>query len=420
MTADQTPAAPLPVETTRVLIIGAGPAGAVAAALLNQRGHQVLVLERQQFPRFSIGESLLPQSMAFLEQAGMVEAVAAAGFQYKDGAAFRRNGQYTDFDFTDKFSAGPGTTYQVQRARFDQVLADEAARQGVEIRYQHSIIAADMARPRPLLTVAADDGRCYQVEAEFVLDASGFGRVLPRLLDLETPSGFPTRQSIFTHIEDGISDPAYDRNKILISVHPERPDVWYWLIPFPNGICSLGVVAEASFFAALDGDNEAKLRALIGAEPDLARLLANARLPNPVNTIHGYAANVKTLCGDNFALLGNAGEFLDPVFSSGVTIALKSATLAAAALDRQLCGETVDWQADYARPLKRGVDTFRVYVEAWYDGRFQQVIFHPEQQPAIKRMVCSILAGYAWDESNPYAADAPRRFAVLAELCAQP
>lgn len=408
----------LPLESTSVVIIGAGPSGAVAAALLHQRGHQVLVLERQTFPRFSIGESLLPQSMAFLAEAGMVEAVAAAGFQYKDGAAFRRCGRYTEFDFRDKFSEGPGTTFQVQRARFDQVLADEASRQGVTIRYQHSIIAADMGRQRPRLTVADHEGNHYQVEADFVLDASGFGRVLPRLLDLETPSGFPSRQSLFTHVEDRISDPSYDRNKILISVHPDYPDVWYWLIPFANGICSLGVVAEARFFAGLSGSNEEKLKALVAAEPDLARLLANARYPNPVGEIQGYAANVKTLCGSNFALLGNAGEFLDPVFSSGVTIALKSASLAASVLDRQLRGEVVDWQRDYARPLKRGVDTFRVYVEAWYDGRFQDVIFHPEQQPVIKRMVCSILAGYAWDEKNPYAAEAARRFAVLAELCA--
>ena len=116
-------------ERCEVLVIGAGPAGAVAAALLRQQGRSVIMLEREQFPRFSIGESLLPQSMQYIEQAGMLQAVVEAGFQYKNGAAFVRGDQYTSFDFRDKHSPGWGTTYQVQRASFDHVLATEAARQ---------------------------------------------------------------------------------------------------------------------------------------------------------------------------------------------------------------------------------------------------------------------------------------------------
>src|SRR5476649_506717 len=120
------------IEAVEILVVGAGPAGSVAAALLRQQGRQVLVLEREQFPRFSIGESLLPQSMEYLQEAGMLQAVVEAGFQFKNGAAFVRGDSYTDFDFRDKHSAGWGTTYQVQRAHFDQVLANEAARQGAE------------------------------------------------------------------------------------------------------------------------------------------------------------------------------------------------------------------------------------------------------------------------------------------------
>ena len=127
-------------ESVEILIVGAGPAGSVAAALLRQQGRQVLVIEREQFPRFSIGESLLPQSMAYLEQAGMLQAVVEAGFQFKNGAAFMRDGCYTDFDFRDKHTPGWGTTYQVQRADFDHVLAKEAERFGAEIRYRHEVL----------------------------------------------------------------------------------------------------------------------------------------------------------------------------------------------------------------------------------------------------------------------------------------
>ncbi len=134
-------------------------------------------------------------------------------------------------------------------------------------------------------------------------------------------------------------------------------------------------------------------------------------------TLKGYSANVSTLASDKFALLGNAGEFLDPVFSSGVTIAMHSASLACDCLVRQLKGEAVDWQQDYAEPLMLGVNTFRTYVEAWYDGRFQEVIFFEDANPKIKQMICSILAGYAWDSNNPFVSESRRRLDLVVNLC---
>ncbi len=403
-------------ETTDVAIIGAGPSGTIAAALLRQYGHRVLILERSHFPRFSIGESLLPQCMTFIEEAGMTAAVAAAGFQPKNGAAFARDGREATFDFRRKTSPGPGTTFQVQRARFDQLLAEQAAAAGVDIRFGHSLEGlGETEAGTPRLAVRNDSGEELQVDCRFVLDASGFGRVLPRLLELETPSDFPVRQSLFTHIEDNIDDPRYDREKILIVVHPQREDVWYWLIPFSDGRSSIGVVAEEHFFAE-NTDGTELLRAAVAASPDLTHLLGNARFDSQVRRIHGYARNVTSLWGRNFALLGNAGEFLDPVFSSGVTIAMKSASLAAPLVDRQLRGETVAWEEEYAVPLKRGVDTFRAYVNAWYDGSFQEVIFSTRQQPEVRAMICSILAGYAWDTDNPFVQN-PARLQTLVALC---
>lgn len=401
-----------------VAIIGAGPSGAIAASLLHQQGKRVLVLEKQYFPRFSIGESLLPCCMQFIEEAGMLEALNAAGFQHKNGAAFRRNGIYTTFDFTDKFTPGPGTTFQVQRASFDKLLADTAQSQGVEIRYGETVEAIDLTE-NPRLTVRNEQGELYHISAQYVLDASGFGRVLPRLLDLESPSCLPPRSAIFTHVEDNISDANFDRNKILISVHPEHKDIWYWLIPFSNGRCSLGVVAEPQLLARLQGSLEQQLMSIVNEEPGLKALLTNAKVVQECATLKGYSANVSRLATDKFALLGNAGEFLDPVFSSGVTIAMQSASMAAKCVTKQLNGETVDWQADYSAPLMQGVNTFRTYVQAWYDGRFQDVIFYEEPNPRIKQMICSILAGYAWDTNNPFVKDSERRLNMIVELCQQ-
>jgi len=404
-------------EQVEVLIVGAGPAGSVAAGLLRRRGIGVLVIEKEQFPRFSIGESLLPQSMAYIEEAGMLQAVVEAGFQYKNGAAFSRAGRHTAFDFREKFSPGWGTTYQVQRADFDNVLIREAEKQGAEVRFRHVVEAVDVSGAQPLVTVRDPDGQAYVVEPRFLLDASGFGRILPRLLQLESPSNFPVRAAIFTHVEDRIPVGAFDRNKILISVHPAHTDVWYWTIPFSNGRCSQGVVAEKSFLDRYPGDEMAKLRTVVFEEPGLARLLGDAGWDTPARQIVGYSANVSSLWGKGYALLGNAGEFLDPVFSSGVTIAFKSASLAAGFVARQLAGEPVDWDTDFAKPLKAGVDCFRTYVEGWYDGSFQKVIFHAEGAPEIRKMISSILAGYAWDRENPFVAESKRRLNVLEQLC---
>jgi flavin-dependent dehydrogenase len=406
------------LERRDVIVIGAGPSGSIAGALLKRRGWDVLVLEGQKFPRFSIGESLLAHCLDFVAEAGMIEAVDAAGFQYKNGAAFIRGEDYGEFDFGDKFGDGRDSAYQVQRARFDQLLADEAARQGVEIRYEVRVTAvhADATLPRVQARDAA--GNEYDVAARFILDASGFGRTLPRLLGLETPSDFPVRNAVFTHVEDRIPAGAFDRNKIQVVVHPGHRDVWYWLIPFPHGRCSLGCVARREFFDEYPVPLDARLRQLVGEEPFLARLLANAGWDTPVRELSGYAANVKSMHGPGYALLGNAAEFLDPVFSSGVTIAMRSASVAAQVLDRQLRGESVDWAREFETPVRKGIDTFRAYVRAWYDGRFQDIMFSKAEAPDIRRMICAILAGYAWDESNPFVAEPERRLDQLAKVVA--
>jgi len=159
------------------------------------------------------------------------------------------------------------------------------------------------------------------------------------------------------------------------------------------------------------------LKALVGEDPALSSLLKNATWDTPVRRIGGYAANVKSLSGRGYALLGNAGEFLDPVFSSGVTIALKSASLATDLIRREWAGETVDWHTDYDRALKAGVDTFRVFVEAWYSGVFQKIIFYPRKSDEVRRKIASILAGYAWDTNNSLVANARRSIATLDKLC---
>lgn len=261
-----------------------------------------------------------------------------------------------------------------------------------------------------------ESGQIYQLAARFVLDASGYGRVLPRLMELDTPSHLPARLAHFTHIDDNITDKDFDRNKILITTHPIHRDVWLWLIPFADNRCSIGVVGLPDI---LEGDSETVLKKFALECPMLNRILVNANWNNefPFRNIQGYSANVKSLHGKHFALLGNAAEFLDPVFSSGVTIALHSARLATHLVTKQLQGLMVDWEKEFSQPLMIGVNTFRTYVNGWYDTSFQDVIYARNPQPEIRQMISSILAGYAWDTENPFVAKSDSRLRALAEVC---
>lgn len=149
----------------------------------------------------------------------------------------------------------------------------------------------------------------------------------------------------------------------------------------------------------------------------LKRLLKDAQWDTPARMISGYSTNVKTLYGESYALLGNAGEFLDPVFSSGVTIAMHSSTLLAPLVARIITGGKVDFEEEYARPLNIGINAFKTYVSGWYNQKFQKVIYASKENHIVKRQVCSILAGFAWDDANPYVYKSNQALDALYEIC---
>ena len=396
-----------------VLVIGAGPSGSIVSALLNKAGIKVLCVEKEKFPRFVIGESLLPNCMNILREAGFLETVKAHGFQFKNGAAFSWKDEYRYFDFCDKSSSGDGTTFQVQRADFDKILIDEAIKQGVEVLFEVAVENVDLKQD--CVIVSLSNGK--EVRAKYIVDSSGYGRVLPRLLDLEVPSCLKSRKAYFTHIQDNITEVLYDRKKILITTHPDFRSVWFWLIPFSNGRCSIGVVGEDSIVGIQNLSDAEILKEHTYKAPMLKRLLGNAVWDTPVRSIESYSKDVKTLFGERFILLGNASEFLDPVFSSGVTIAMVSAKLASDALVRILKGEKVDLNKEYVEPLMIGINAFRTYVQGWYDGKFQDVIYAKQENYDVKRQICSILAGYAWDTTNPYVTRSNDSLEVVAKYC---
>lgn len=403
------------IEKTDVLVIGAGPSGTVAAALVKKNGLNAVIVEKQKFPRFVIGESLLPRCMVHLEDAGLLEAVKLQGFQEKFGAKFLKGDKMCDFNFQEQFSSEAWKwTWQVPRAQFDKALADETEKKGVPIYYETGVVDVLMNGTDSLTTVQDINGNKRQIAAKFIIDSSGYGRVLPNLFDLNKPSNFPARKTLFAHVKDVNRPDNIDGNRITIVAH--HTDVWIWVIPFSNGNTSLGFVGNNWFFENFSGSPEKQFREMVEEVPHINERFRDVELVFDPRTIEGWSISVKQFYGDGYALTGNSSEFLDPVFSSGVTFATESGAVAAKLASRQIKGEIVDWEKDFALHMKQGVDTFRSYVTGWYDGTLQDIFFSPKVDLNIKGQICSVLAGYVWDLNNPFVKKHSRVIGNLAHL----
>lgn len=387
-------------ESVDVLVIGAGPAGSVAAAIINKYGLKVKMVEKLKFPRFVIGESLLPRSMEAFDDAGFLPALKEKGFQQKFGAKFVQGNKICDFNFSDQFTKGWSWTWQAPREDFDLVLAEEIQNMGIPLEFETGVIGIQFNGTDSITTVVDKEGNKKQIEARFIIDASGYGRVIPQLFNLDRPSNLPPRKTLFTHILDTKREEYDEPNRIIIIDH--APGVWIWVIPFSNGFTSVGFVGAPDFFEKTSGTPEEQLRLLISTENHIAKRFEQAEFRFEPRTITGWSVSTDKFYGDGFVLTGNVTEFLDPIFSSGVTLAVSSSQLAAHTVGKQLTGQSVDWQRDYTDVVMQGVDTFRTYVMSWYDGTLQDIFFAPEANQKIKNQICSVLAGYVWDTDNHY------------------
>jgi len=398
-----------------VLIIGAGPSGCVAASYLHNNGVSVKVVEKNKFPRFVIGESLLPRCMDHFEEVGLLDVLKDFGFEKKYGARFLSGDIVCNFDFSKKHTKGWDWTWQVTRADFDNVLAKELVNRGVDIAFEHEVVDVVFdADGFSTTSIKDENGNPYKVHAKHIIDSSGYGRVLPRLLGLDKPSNIPEHSSIFTHIKD-LKRPEGEEGT-LITFDVLDKDTWFWVIPFSNGDTSIGFVGKTEYLDAFEGNTTEKMQQLLKTSNYYYKRFEGLDYKFPPVNIKNFSKSVTQLYGKGYALTGNSAEFLDPVFSSGVTFATESALKAAKLITRELNNESVDWEEEYTGYIMKGVNVFATYVKEWYTGNLQTLFFHRPENPDIKRQICAVLAGYVWDETNPFVKKHDRLIRTVAHI----
>jgi len=381
-----------------VLVIGAGPAGCVAASHLANKGYKVTIVEKSKFPRHTIGESLLPISMENFEETGLLPALEKAGFEIKSGAFFLRNKEEINISFAENFTPGWTWTWQVPRDDFDDILAKETEKKGVRILYESVIEDLDFQKGFIEVNIGKAD-KILSEKYDFVVDSSGNSGVLSNMLSIKKTFAHTGRKSIFTQVKDVRANEFEHPKRISFEVLAK--DLWFWVIPFSNGNTSLGFVGDNRWF-----DQSKDLNELFGMmlqkSDGFKKRFQGLYYLFDVKQAVDYTCKTERLFGDRFVLTGNTTGFIDPIFSSGVAMATTSAMCAAKLVDKYLKGEDVDWQVSYSDYVNKAGNVFKTFIDAWYDGSLQDLFFYPNIQMNIKKQLTSVLAGYVWDDDNPF------------------
>jgi flavin-dependent dehydrogenase len=383
-------------------VAGGGPAGSSAAISLRQRGHSVVLFERETFPRFHIGESLLSTANDAFAALGVAKQIEAASFPAKWGARLYthdgQNGRYVDFTCVREVTRPQ--TYQVCREEFDRILLERAREVGVDVREACNVITCEFAPDAAVLEVASrGNAATRRVHVRALVDATGRGGLLARKFNLRTEEPLLANIAIYSHYTKipRLEGPRPDDIRLIA-----RDDAgWFWLIPISKELTSVGVVLPKALYRRLaNGSPEETLNNTIADTPIVAELMREARREWPVRVEKDFSYSASAYAGDRWILAGDAGSFLDPVFSTGVSIAMESGIEAAAELHRALPRNDFSAAsfAAFSRRQRKRFETFRRFVVGFYTPQFRDVFFSPEPPTLIFRSVATMLAG-KWNAS---------------------
>jgi flavin-dependent dehydrogenase len=381
--------------TYDVAVVGGGPGGSSSAVFLAQGGLRVVLFEREAFPRFHVGESLLPATLPLLDRLGVGPTVATQGFQVKHGASF--TDQEMGLEQTFYFLRGkpwPSYSYQVPRAQFDRLLLDHARAQGVEVRQPATVESAALDSSGVTLT-GSDDNGPFTTRASFLVDASGRDGFLAARIGRRTRVPNLGKVALFAHFRGAERAPGIDEGNIRINVFE---DGWFWWIPFAGDMTSIGCVMHARTVRGREDDLEALFDDMIGRCWRVAKGLAGAERVTPVHRAANFAYVNEPAIGDRFVAVGDAVAFVDPIFSGGVHIALQSGELAAAAIVRAFRDGrfTRARFRGYERAVWRGVRPFFRFIHKYYEPAFLELFLKPRNAFGMFDSVLSVLAGGAF------------------------
>ncbi|MEO8438674.1 MAG: NAD(P)/FAD-dependent oxidoreductase [Spartobacteria bacterium] len=384
----------MPEAIYDVAIIGGGPAGSTAATLLARAGRKVIVCEREKFPRFHIGESLLPVSMKTFTRLGVHEKFEQAGFLRKYGGemASACSDEGVKFYFKDGYNSQTETSYQVPRAEFDKVLLDHAGENGAEVREETSVKKVNFLEDRVELQIQRKDTELEQIAARYVIDASGRHSVLGNHFKLKETYPHLQKISIFAHYEGVEADEGRDGT---LTRQLRAADRWFWYVPLPNDRSSIGVVLDTALYKQTKKSPETFLEESLAEQPFLARRMTRARRVTPAYASADFSYRQSRLTGDRWLLAGDAAGFIDPVFSSGVFLALLAGEQCADILDVVLDhpGKAPRLFAKYERLLRRVMKGYLRFVAAWYSKEFIEVFLYPQDVLQIPPAVNAVLGG---------------------------
>lgn len=385
-----------------VAVVGGGPAGSAAACRLARAGRRVVLFERDRFPRFHIGESLLASVNDALDEIGARGLVRDQGFPVKWGATFgTADGGIERFaDFATSPEVPAPQTWQVPRAEFDELLLRHAAACGAEVREGQRVLDAVFDADGVTVTARDEAGGEAEARVSAVVDASGRVGLLARKFDLRVAEPRLANIAVFAHYAGVPRREGRRSGDIRIIA---RHDLgWFWFIPVADHLMSVGVVLPRPAYDALPRMSaEALLDHAVAETPAAAALMRLARREWPVRVEKDFSFGARAYAGDRWLLVGDAGAFLDPVFSTGVAIALESGVEAGRALDRALTTGDLSARAfaEFERRQRQRYRAFRRFVLAFYTRGFRDLFFQPVPMPAIFRAVVASLAGY-WRPSR--------------------
>ena len=380
-----------------VAIVGGGPAGSTAAALLARAGRSVVVFEREKFPRFHIGESLLPFSMKAFTRLNLHEKFARAGFMEKFGgeicSACTEKG--VKFYFKDGFRSQTDHSYQVTRADFDKVLLDHATENGAEVCEEINVEGINFANEHVDLevgTLRCDVPSIRKIRARYLIDASGRNSLVGNYFKLKKNYEHLQKMSIFAHYEGVEREEGIDGTLTRMVRGIDR---WFWVIPLTTDRTSVGIVFDSATFRAAKKSPEAFLDQALAEQPLLTARMQNATRVSQVYTAADFSYRNSRLAGDRWLLAGDAAGFIDPVFSSGVFLAILAGENAADALNEALehPKKTKKLFARYERTINRAMDVYLRFVDAWYTKEFIEVFLSPGDFLQIPPAVNAVLGG---------------------------